>query len=137
VFFLSIHRYGFGFYPGTGSAEESGRGAGRGTTLNVPVSHGTPVKHYHDAFLSALERVASTHRPELVLISAGFDAHRLDPIGGLGLDVEDFVMLTERVLEIADVHAGGRVVSCLEGGYHWDATAESVAAHLTRLLKHD
>ena len=72
-----------------------------------------------------------------MLISAGFDAHRLDPIGGLGLDVEDFVTLTERVLEIADVHAGGRVVSCLEGGYHWDATAESVAAHLTTLLDHD
>jgi acetoin utilization deacetylase AcuC-like enzyme len=137
VFFLSIHRYGFGFYPGTGSAEETGRRAGTGTTLNVPMSHGAPAKHYHHAFLSALESVAATHRPELVLISAGFDAHRLDPIGGLGLDVEDFVTLTERVLEIADVHAGGRVVSCLEGGYHWDATAESVAAHLTTLLDHD
>ena len=137
VFFLSVHRYGFGFYPGTGSAEETGRGAGSGTTLNVPLSQGTPVEQYHSAFLSALEKTASTHRPELVLISAGFNAHRLDPIGGLGLDVEDFVALTQRVLEIADVHASGRVVSCLEGGYHWDATAESVAAHLTTLLEHD
>jgi acetoin utilization deacetylase AcuC-like enzyme len=135
VFFLSIHRYGFGFYPGTGSAEEVGRGPGRGTTLNVPIAHGTRPTEFHDAFRRGLERAADANKPELVLISAGFDAHRLDPVGGLGLVVEDFATLTRDVLAIARTHAGGRVVSCLEGGYHWDATAESVAAHLTVLLE--
>jgi acetoin utilization deacetylase AcuC-like enzyme len=135
VFFLSIHRYGFGFYPGTGSAEEVGRGPARGTTLNVPISHGTRLADYHAAFSSALERAAAACKPELVLVSAGFDAHRLDPIGGLGLEVEDFATLTREVLAIARTHAGGRVVSCLEGGYHWDATAEAVAAHLTVLIE--
>jgi acetoin utilization deacetylase AcuC-like enzyme len=79
---------------------------------------------------------AAEFRPELVLISAGFDAHRLDPIGDLGLEVEDYVTLTRRVLEVAQTHAGGRVVSCLEGGYHWNATAESVSAHLRALIEH-
>jgi acetoin utilization deacetylase AcuC-like enzyme len=135
VFFFSIHRYGFGFYPGTGSAEETGRGPGRGTTLNVPITNGTPPSEYHAAFNRAFERAAEASKPELILVSAGFDAHRLDPIGGLGLDVEDFVRLTERILDVAKEHAAGRVVSLLEGGYHWDATAESVAAHLTTLLE--
>lgn len=135
VFFLSLHRYGFGFYPGTGAAEEIGRGAGRGSTLNVPVTYGSSRAKYHDKFNAALDRAAE-FRPELVLISAGFDAHRLDPIGELGLEVEDFVTLTRRVLEVARTHASGRVVSCLEGGYHWEATAESVSAHLKTLIEH-
>jgi acetoin utilization deacetylase AcuC-like enzyme len=135
VFFLSAHRYGFGFYPGTGAAEEIGRGPGRGSTLNVPVTYGTPRAKFHDKFSEALDRAAE-FRPELVLISAGFDAHRLDPIGDLGLEVEDYMMLTQRVLDVAQTHAGGRVVSCLEGGYHWNATAESVAAHLKTLIEH-
>jgi acetoin utilization deacetylase AcuC-like enzyme len=135
VFFLSIHRYGFGFYPGTGAAEEIGRGLGRGSTLNVPVTYGTPRATFHDKFNDAVDRAAE-FRPELVLISAGFDAHRLDPIGDLGLEVEDYVTLTRRVLEVAQTHAGGRVVSCLEGGYHWNATAESVSAHLRALIEH-
>jgi acetoin utilization deacetylase AcuC-like enzyme len=137
VFFLSIHRYGFGFYPGTGSADEVGRGPGRGTTLNVPISHGTRLADYHTSFSSALERAAAECRPELVLVSAGFDAHRLDPIGGLGLEAADFATLTEQIRDVAETYAAGRVVSCLEGGYHWDATAESVAAHLTTLLAHE
>jgi acetoin utilization deacetylase AcuC-like enzyme len=137
VFFLSIHRYGHGFYPGTGPAEETGRGPGLGTTLNVPIRYGTPAADFHAAFNNALEKAASAIRPELVMISAGFDAHRLDPIGDLGLDVADYVTLTERVLDIAKVHSGGRVVSCLEGGYHWDATAQSVAAHLATMLNYE
>jgi acetoin utilization deacetylase AcuC-like enzyme len=73
-------------------------------------------------------------KPDLILLSAGFDAHRLDPIGGLGLEVEDYVTLTRELLAVAKAHAGGRLVSCLEGGYHLDALAESVAAHLRELL---
>jgi len=134
VLFYSIHRYGRGFYPGTGAAEETGRGKGEGYTLNVPVKFGTPRKDYHDLFTKALEKAADRIKPELVLISAGFDAHKDDPIGSLGLETEDFTTLTEQVLEVAKAHSKGRVVSCLEGGYNLDALAESVQTHLEELL---
>ncbi len=134
VFFFSIHRYGHGFYPGTGAADETGSGPGLGRTRNVPIRYGTPRHDYRAMFRNALEKAADLVKPELVLVSAGFDAHAQDPIGSLGLDVEDFVELTKMVLEVAKTHAGGRVVSCLEGGYNLDALAESVQAHLEELL---
>jgi acetoin utilization deacetylase AcuC-like enzyme len=135
VFFFSIHRYGMGFYPGTGAADETGTGQGLGTTLNAPIRFGTPPKEYHAHFLSALEKAADASKPELVLLSAGFDAHRRDPIGSLDLDTEDFAVMTRNVLDVANTHAHGRLVSCLEGGYHLEALAESVEAHLQELLK--
>jgi acetoin utilization deacetylase AcuC-like enzyme len=135
VIFFSIHRYGNGFYPGTGAADETGRGKGLGHIVNVPVRYGTSRKDYHDNFRRGLEKAADKIRPELVLISTGFDAHAKDPIGSLGLETEDFIVLTKGVLEVARTHANGRVVSCLEGGYHLDALAESVQAHLEELLK--
>jgi acetoin utilization deacetylase AcuC-like enzyme len=134
VMFLSIHRYGGGFYPGTGAADETGKGKGVGYTINVPVRYGTSRKDYHDMFRTALDRAAAKIRPELVLVSAGFDAHARDPIGSLGLEVEDFVTLTLEVLGVAKTHAKGRLVSCLEGGYNLEALAESVQAHLEALL---
>ena len=134
VFFLSIHRYGHGFYPGTGAADETGQGPGLGTTLNVPIRYGTSRSDFRDKAARAIETAADASKPELVLLSAGFDAHRLDPIGRLGLEAEDFADLTRLALAVAATHAGGRLVSCLEGGYHWQATAESVAAHLQTLL---
>ncbi len=134
VMFFSIHRFGHGFYPGTGAADETGSGRGLGTTRNEPVRFGTRRPDYHARFRNALEESADRIKPELVLISAGFDAHRDDPIGSLGLETADFAVLTREVLEVAKVHAGGRVVSCLEGGYDLDALAESVEAHLTELL---
>jgi acetoin utilization deacetylase AcuC-like enzyme len=137
VFFYSIHRYGHGFYPGTGASDETGTGRGLGYTLNAAVRYGTSRRDYRALFLTALERAADTIKPELVLLSAGFDAHRDDPIGSLGLESEDFADLTRLVLQVADTHAGGRLVSCLEGGYDLDALAESVQAHLEALLAHD
>jgi acetoin utilization deacetylase AcuC-like enzyme len=134
VMFFSIHRYGHGFYPGTGAAEETGSGPGLGYTRNEPIRFGTSRSAYHDRFRKALEESASRIRPELVLVSAGFDAHDDDPIGSLGLETEDFAGLTREVLAIAKSHAGGRLVSCLEGGYNLEALAESVQAHLTTLL---
>jgi acetoin utilization deacetylase AcuC-like enzyme len=80
-----------------------------------------------------LEKFAAHVKPQLVLVSAGFDSHREDPIGSLGLEVEDFVDLTRDVLAVAAVHAGGRVVSLLEGGYNPQRLAESVAEHLRGL----
>src|SRR5258707_2016806 len=134
VMFLSIHRYGRGFYPGTGAADETGTGPGLGFTKNVPLPFGIKRSEYMAAFTSALEDSADHIRPESVLVSAGFDAHRLDPIGSLGLESEDYELLTQRVLDVAKVHASGRVVSCLEGGYHLNALAESVAIHLETML---
>jgi acetoin utilization deacetylase AcuC-like enzyme len=134
VLFYSIHRYGHGFYPGTGAADEIGSGRGLGYTLNVPIRYGTSRREYHDRFVGALRKAADKMNPELVLISAGFDAHVNDPIGSLGLETEDFATMTQDVLEVARTHAGGRVVSCLEGGYNLSALAESVQAHLEQLL---
>ncbi len=134
VMFVSTHRYGHGFYPGTGAADETGTGKGLGFTRNVPLPFGTPRQSFFEQFSRAVEESAEKIKPELVLLSAGFDAHRLDPIGALGLETEDYVRLTDKVLEVAKTHCDGKVVSCLEGGYHLDALAESVQAHLETLL---
>ena len=72
-----------------------------------------------------------------MLLSAGFDAHRLDPVGSLGLETEDYIRLTKKVLEVSKGHANGRLVSCLEGGYNLSALAECVQVHLVTLLAHD
>jgi acetoin utilization deacetylase AcuC-like enzyme len=128
VGFLSIHRYPY--YPGGGATDETGTGPGLGTTLNVPVKFGTSRSAYLATFTAAVETFADRIKPQLVIISAGFDAHRLDPYGSLGLESEDFANLTQVVLDVARVHAGGRIVSVLEGGYHPAALAESIEIHL-------
>jgi len=135
VVYYSIHRYGMGFYPGTGAADETGRGKGQGHIFNAPIRFGTSRKDYYAAFTRFLEKAADKIKPELVLLSAGFDAHARDPIGSLGLEVEDFISLTKDVLAVARTHAKGHLVSCLEGGYHPNALAESVQGHLEELLK--
>ncbi len=132
VQFFSIHRYPF--YPGTGAADETGTGPGLGRILNLPIRYGTSRQEYRSAFTSALEKAADAIKPELVLLSAGFDAHAADPIGSLGLEVEDFAEMTKGVLDVARTHASGRLVSCLEGGYDLEALAASVQAHLEELL---
>jgi acetoin utilization deacetylase AcuC-like enzyme len=132
VAFFSIHRWPF--YPGTGDKDETGSGDGLGSTLNLPVEMGTPRKDYLQRFRSELEGFAARHRPELVLVSAGFDAHRDDPVGSLGLETEDYIPLTQTVLDIAHSHAGGRIVSLLEGGYNTGVLAGCVEVHLRELL---
>jgi acetoin utilization deacetylase AcuC-like enzyme len=132
VGFLSIHRWPF--YPGTGAADEMGAGDGLGTMLNLPVPFGTPRQTYRGLFANALEKIAARIRPQLVLVSAGFDAHRADPIGSLGLEIEDFAELTKLVADAAAVHAQGRIVSMLEGGYNPPVLAQCVEAHLQGLL---
>ncbi|MBI3837947.1 MAG: histone deacetylase [Planctomycetia bacterium] len=132
VGFLSIHRWPF--YPGTGRSDEVGGGTAAGTKLNLPVEFGTSRAEYLARFTSGLERLSAKLRPELVFISAGFDAHRDDPIGSLGLESEDFGLLTKAVLDVAEVHAKGRVVSVLEGGYNTSILAGCVALHLGEML---
>ena len=128
VGFLSMHRWPF--YPGTGAVDETGAGAGLGTTRNLPVAFGTSRSEILSRYQTELESFADRIRPELVLVSAGFDAHALDPVGNLGLEVEDFASLTRTILDIAGIHAHGRVVSVLEGGYNVPILADCVVAHL-------
>jgi len=135
VSFFSIHRWPF--YPGTGAGEETGHGLGLGTTHNVPMPFGILRSQYVQVFKAELENFAARIKPELVLISAGFDSHREDPVGSLGLEVEDFVELTNTVLEVARTYANGRLVSVLEGGYHPQRLAECVEVHLQTLLQSD
>lgn len=131
VGFFSIHRYPF--YPGTGAADETGGGLAIGTKLNVPITFGTSRQQYLEQFEQALEKIAAKMKPELVLISAGFDAHHLDPIGSLGLEAADFQAMTRKVIDVANRYADGRIVSVLEGGYHPDAVAECVDLHIREL----
>lgn len=132
VWFLSAHRSPF--YPGTGKKEETGTGKGLGTKFNLPVTYGTRRREYLNQFESLLNDAATKCRPQMVLISAGFDAHAEDPIGSLGLETEDFETLTKMVMDVAKTHSQGRLVSCLEGGYNVQRLAESVACHLKTLL---
>lgn len=131
VAFLSIHRWPF--YPGTGRADETGTGDALGLTRNLPVPLGITRDEYRSAFRNALADLADKARPQLVLLSAGFDAHVGDPVGGLCLEVEDFETLTRDVVEVAEAHAGGRVVSLLEGGYDIDRLPHAFEAHLRGL----
>lgn len=133
VGFLSIHRWPF--YPGTGDRHETGAGRGLGTTRNLPVRFGTPRRDYLSLFAKEVEAFAARIRPQLLLISAGFDSHRLDPIGSLGLETEDFATLTDMVLDVAQAHCGGRCVSVLEGGYNLEMLPLCAAQHLGRLLE--
>ena len=131
VGFLSIHRYPF--YPGTGAKDETGTGRGLGHTLNIPLPYGTPRGRYHAAFRAGLHALADKLKPELVLISAGFDAHAEDPVGDLGLELEDFESITKEIVGVAETHSRGRIVSVLEGGYNVPILAGCVAAHLHAL----
>lgn len=132
VWFLSSHRSPF--YPGSGAETETGTGAGLGATFNLPLAFGTPRREILARFASLLEDVVARCRPQLVLVSAGFDAHRRDPIGSLGLETEDFATLTRLVQETAAQWCDGRLVCLLEGGYDLEALGDSVALHLETLL---
>jgi len=131
VGFFSIHRHPF--YPGTGDRTETGTGRGHGMTMNVPLKFGTTRNDYLNAFRTNLERFADQIKPELILLSAGFDAHAQDPVGSLGLETEDFHEMTQVVLSIAANYTNGSIVSVLEGGYNASILAGCVSEHLEDL----
>jgi len=133
VSFLSIHRYGNGFYPGTGAADETGQGDGLGATQNIPLRMGVSRADFLAAFARGLEW-AGRHKPELILLSAGFDACREDPVGDLGLEPGDYQHLTRALMQLADTHCGGKMVSLLEGGYNLEQLSLSVEEHVRTLL---
>ena len=132
VFFFSTHQSPW--YPGTGAASETGSGAGKGTTLNYPLPAGSGRADIFPCFEKGLVQAMETFRPELVLISAGFDSRVGDPLGNFLLTDNDFVDLTKIVRTIADKTAGGRVVSMLEGGYNLAGLASAATAHVGALM---
>ncbi|WP_139557418.1 histone deacetylase family protein [Methylotetracoccus oryzae] len=128
VLYASTHQYPW--YPGTGGAEE----IGVGNIVNVPLREGTDSKIFRSAVASRILPAVDTFRPDLILISAGFDAHRDDPLAALDLVEEDFAWITNELKEIAERHAHGRIVSALEGGYALEALSRSVTAHVRALM---
>lgn len=131
VFYLSLHQSPL--YPGTGAVAERGAGAGEGTTLNLPMPPGLAPERYVDVLLEGLDRALTGFAPELVLISAGFDAAREDPLGGFTLQAEHFRTLTLELVRRTASTAAGRVVSVLEGGYNPEELGRNVVAHLAAL----
>ncbi|MCA9126113.1 MAG: histone deacetylase [Planctomycetales bacterium] len=133
VGFFSIHRSPF--YPGTGSKNETGAGAGLGYISNAPVPAETNLREFVQTFEKGLTALADKTKPELILLSAGFDAHQADPVGSLCLQDEDFAELTRIVKQVAEVHCEGRIVSLLEGGYHLDHMPRSALEHVKALAE--
>jgi len=133
VLYFGIHQYPF--YPGTGAADEKGEGKGLGYTVNVPLPAGCGDREYQKAFDEVLAPAARNFGPDVVLISAGFDAHADDPLGGMKVTAKGFADLTRVVKRIAATSARGRIVSVLEGGYDLDGLARSVDAHLRVLME--
>jgi acetoin utilization deacetylase AcuC-like enzyme len=133
VFYLSVHEWGN--YPGSGAATERGEGPGAGTTCNCPLPAGSDGATVLRTLEEALRPAAARFRPQLLLLSAGFDGHRRDPLGRFQLSSADYGALTDCCLGVAAEHCGGRLVSVLEGGYHLGALGESSAAHLEALLE--
>lgn len=131
VFFFSMHQYPW--YPGTGSRGETGHGRGLGSTLNVPVRAYTLARVQKETFESAIGEIATKIKPDLIFISAGFDAHLTDPLGQLQLEDPDYVSMTRTVKQWADEVCDGRIVSCLEGGYNLDTLGATVVSHVSEL----
>lgn len=131
VFYYSMHQ--FPYYPGTGSTQEIGKGAGRGFTLNRPLEAGSNDLIYQRSLNQDLNQIGETFQPDLVIISAGFDAHMDDPLAGMRVSTACFAAMTQSVLDFADHYAEGRVLSMLEGGYDLHALAQSVEAHVSTM----
>ena len=133
VLYASLHQWPF--YPGTGNAPEIGEGDGRGFTVNVPLSQGAHAGDYAAAFDRVLLPVLEAYRPELVLVSAGFDAHRDDPLAAMRLDAAAYGWMTDRLLKVAERTAEGKMALFLEGGYDLGALEESLSASLRVLAE--
>ncbi|MBK9216544.1 MAG: histone deacetylase [Chloracidobacterium sp.] len=133
VFFFSMHQYPW--YPGTGSRGETGHGRGLGTTMNVPVRAETRSDEQKRMFEAAVWDIGKEFKPDLIMISAGFDAHLTDPLGQLRLEDEDFVSMTATLKEWASETCSGRIISCLEGGYNLEMLGQTVRNHVAELSR--
>ena len=132
VMYFSMHRYPF--YPGTGAEEETGKDSGSGFTINIPLSYNTEPQEYLKFFEEILEKRVKPFKPQFILISSGFDAYRLDPISGLSLEASDYNKLTKLTQNVAKYCCDGRIVSCLEGGYHLLDLPKCIEEHLNGLM---
>jgi acetoin utilization deacetylase AcuC-like enzyme len=133
VFYISLHQYPF--YPGTGSSDEKGTGKGYGFTLNFPMPAGSDDEDYLKVFGEKIVPALEKFQPEFIIISAGFDAHRDDPLAGMNLTEEAFHKMTKLTNEVARKFSNSKILSVLEGGYNLKALALSVESHLKGLLE--
>lgn len=133
VFYISLHQYPF--YPGTGSSDEKGTGKGYGFTLNFPMPAGSDDEDYLKVFGEEIVPALEKFQPEFIIISAGFDAHRDDPLAGMNLTEEAFHKMTKLTNEVARKFSNSKILSVLEGGYNLKALALSVESHLKGLLE--
>lgn len=133
VLFASTHQSPW--YPFTGRADETGTGAGKGSTMNFPFAAGAGMKEIGDAFENKILPAISVFKPDLIMISAGFDSRVDDPLGNLKLTDDDFITLTRLLMKVADEHCEGRLVSVLEGGYNLSGLASAVTAHVGALVE--
>jgi acetoin utilization deacetylase AcuC-like enzyme len=130
LFYASTHQYPL--YPGTGFPSETGSA---NNVVNVPLSPGSGGRQFRAAWGQRILPALDAFAPQLVMVSAGFDGHAIDPLAQLELETEDFDWITQELLAIAERHAGGRLVSVLEGGYDLGALAESVSSHVRLLME--
>lgn len=131
VLYFSTHQYPH--YPGTGSVSETGAGPGKGFTVNVPLPGGQNDQAYAGIFNEILKPVAEQYRPELIMVSAGFDIYHADPLGGMGVTVDGFAYLTKVMLDLADELCNGRLLLTLEGGYNLQGLRDGVLASLREM----
>ncbi|HNO10478.1 MAG TPA: histone deacetylase, partial [bacterium] len=131
VLFISTHESPL--YPGTGQHTEIGNGAGKGYTLNIPMHAGDGDMEMETVFDKQIIPALDQFKPELLFISAGFDAHARDPLANMTVTSEGFGKLTRLVVQAAEKHCQGRVISVLEGGYHLEALGASVVSHIRQL----
>jgi acetoin utilization deacetylase AcuC-like enzyme len=134
VLFISYHQYGRGFYPATGAIEDIGTGAGAGYNANIALPAGHGDASYAAAFAQIVVPLAARFQPELILVSAGFDAHWTDPIAGMRLSVSGFDLLNRELVKLANTYCGGKIAFVVEGGYNVDALGYGVAAAARALL---
>nr|MEE4268802.1 histone deacetylase [Candidatus Krumholzibacteria bacterium] len=132
VFYASTHQYPH--YPGTGRARDTGTGAGTGTTLNIPLAAGTGDDEFLAAYRENILPAVENFAPDFLLVSAGYDAHRDDPLAGLEVSDEGFQLLEEELMALAHRCCGGKIVMNLEGGYHLEALGRCVGHSAARLL---
>lgn len=128
LFYASTHQAPF--YPGTGARSERGRG----NIVNVPLPRGAGSREFREGFENEILPALEAFDPQIILVSAGFDAHQADPLAGLNLTEADYAWATRKLMTVADAHCGGKIVSMLEGGYSLDATARSTADHIRALM---
>jgi acetoin utilization deacetylase AcuC-like enzyme len=133
VLYISTHQYGI--YPGTGAAEDVGKGEGRGYNVNIPFTAGCGDTSFFAAYDEIVEPIVKAHKPDVILVSLGVDAHYRDPLTGLALSSPGYVDLMSRSATLAQKLCGGRFVVALEGGYHLHALAEVIAGVVARLRR--